>query len=156
MRIDVASSWRNEEKQQATVLALRKAGHEVHDFRDPAPGNEGFSWTRVAQDPAALKDPRRFRDEVLPHPVCELGFNLDMTALCDADLTVLVLPRGRSAHLELGFAVGNGQPTIVLLHLYGVSLSAAVDKAVRALADEANDIDEVIRASKQRKTRRKK
>jgi hypothetical protein len=42
MRIYVASSWRNEAKQQATVLALREAGHEVYDFRHPAPGNEGF------------------------------------------------------------------------------------------------------------------
>jgi hypothetical protein len=38
-----------------------------------------------------------------------------MNALRAADITVLVLPCGRSAHLELGYATGAGQCTIVLL-----------------------------------------
>ena len=38
-----------------------------------------------------------------------------MRALRNADATVLVLPCGRSAHTELGFAVGADQRTIVLL-----------------------------------------
>ena len=114
MRIYVASSWRNEAKQQAAVLALREAGHEVYDFRHPAPGNEGFGWRFCSPDPEALKDPRRFRDEVLPHPSCKAGFDFDMNALRSADATVLVLPCGRSAHLELGWATGAGQKTIVL------------------------------------------
>ena len=114
MRIYVASSWRNDAKQQEVVRELRK-GHEVYDFRNPAPGNEGFGWRFCAPDPEALKDPRRFRDEVLPHPSCKKGFDFDMNALRAADITVLVLPCGRSAHLELGYATGAGQCTIVLL-----------------------------------------
>ena len=39
----------------------------------------------------------------------------DMAALRSADATVLVLPCGRSAHLELGWAAGSGQRTVVLL-----------------------------------------
>lgn len=38
-----------------------------------------------------------------------------MRALEDSDVTLLVLPCGRSAHLELGYATGMGQRTIVLL-----------------------------------------
>ena len=114
MRIYVASSWRNEARQQATVLALRDAGHDVYDFRNPAPGDTGFGWRQCAT-PEQLKDPRAFRDEVLTHPVARAGFEKDMTALRDADATVLVLPCGRSAHLELGWATGAGQRTIVLL-----------------------------------------
>ena len=68
MRIYVASSWRNEARQQATVHALRGAGHEVYDFRNPAPGDTGFSWRQCAT-PEQLKDPRRFRDEVLTSKV---------------------------------------------------------------------------------------
>jgi hypothetical protein len=37
-----------------------------------------------------------------------------MNALAAAEATVLVLPCGRSAHLELGYAVGKGQRTFVL------------------------------------------
>jgi hypothetical protein len=37
-----------------------------------------------------------------------------MAALRRAHATVLVLPCGRSAHLELGYAVADGQRTLVL------------------------------------------
>jgi len=113
MRIYVASSWRNE-RQPSVVATLREAGHAVYDFRNPAPGDTGFSWTQCATD-EQLKDPRLFRDKVLEHPIAKAGFAKDMTALKRANATVLVLPCGRSAHLELGWAAGVGQRTIVLL-----------------------------------------
>jgi hypothetical protein len=113
MRIYVASSWRNP-FQQDVVQALRGAGHSVYDFRNPAPGDIGFGWRQCATL-EQLKDPRAFRDEVLTHPVARSGFGKDMRALAGADATVLVLPCGRSAHLELGYATGAGQRTIVLL-----------------------------------------
>ena len=114
LKIYVASSWRNEARQQLVVKALRAHSHEVYDFRNPAPGNAGFSWRSCATD-EQLRDPRRFRDEVLISDTAQRGFQLDMEALRYADATVLVLPCGRSAHLELGYAVGAGQGTIVLL-----------------------------------------
>ncbi len=46
MKIYVASSWRNT-RQPEVVEALRARGHEVYDFRHPAPGNEGFSWKAI-------------------------------------------------------------------------------------------------------------
>lgn len=114
MRIYVASSWRNE-RQPAVVQALRDVGHEVYDFRNPEPGDHGFSWTQCALTPEHLKDPKLFRDKVLAHPIARSGFNKDMNALAAANTTVLVLPCGRSAHLELGWAAGRGQRTVVLL-----------------------------------------
>jgi hypothetical protein len=113
VRVYVASSWRNSFQQQV-VQALRVAGHCVYDFRNPAPGDHGFGWRQCATL-EQLKDPRAFRDEVLTHPVARAGFGKDMRALSGADATVLVLPCGRSAHLELGYATGAGQRTIVLL-----------------------------------------
>lgn len=112
MKIYVASSWRNK-RQPEVVAALRAAGHEVYDFRNPSPGDTGFSWRQCAS-PSQLTDPKRFRDEVLTHPTAQAGFNSDMTALRDAEVTVLVLPCGRSAHLEFGWAAGEGQKTYVL------------------------------------------
>lgn len=112
MRIYVASSWRNE-RQPAVVQRLRDAGHEVYDFRNPGPGEHGFAWSEI--DPNWKSwTPEQFV-EALKHPVSEHGFSLDMEALQGADATVLVLPCGRSAHLELGFAVGRDQLTIVLV-----------------------------------------
>lgn len=113
MRVYVASSWRCA-AQPAAVSAIREAGHDVYDFKNPGPGEHGFGWRQCATS-EQLKDPRRFRDEVLTHPVAGRGFAKDMRALMAAEATVLVLPCGRSAHLELGYATGAGQRTIVLL-----------------------------------------
>ena len=113
-RIYVASSWRNEH-QPAVVAALRQAGHEVYDFRNPAPGNTGFAWSAI--DPNWLGwDPAVFADLVHNHPVAQAGFGHDKAALEWCDTCVLVLPCGRSAHLEAGFAAGQGKEVIFLLH----------------------------------------
>ena len=110
MRIYVASSWRNT-RQPEVVNALREQGHSVYDFREPA---TAFPWRSVATK-EQLRDPRRFRDEVLTLSAAVGGFSADMNALERADATVLVLPCGRSAHLELGVAVGRHQLTYILL-----------------------------------------
>lgn len=113
MKVYVASSWRNEQRQQEVVQALRAAGHEVYDFRAPEAGNNGFSWSNV--DPNWKSwTPEQFR-EALRHPVARKGFALDMSALESCDACVLVSPCGRSAHLELGWAVGAEKRTVALL-----------------------------------------
>ena len=43
MNIYVASSWRNA-MQPAIVAALRRWGHEVYDFKNPAPNSIGSCW----------------------------------------------------------------------------------------------------------------
>ena len=45
-KIYVASSWRNQYYPEV-VKALREAGHEVYDFRNPPRGGNGFRWTDV-------------------------------------------------------------------------------------------------------------
>jgi len=112
MKIYVASSWRNS-MQPIVVNALRDK-FDVYDFRHPEPGNTGFRWTDC--DPEWHNwEPRRFREMVLTHPIAAKGFRLDMTALQSCDICVLVMPSGRSAHLEAGYAVGAGKPTCILL-----------------------------------------
>lgn len=112
MRIYVASSWRNG-YQPEVVAALKAAGHHVYDFRHPAPGNNGFAWSEI--DPDWLQwSPEAFR-EALNHPVAKSEFSLDMKALRGCDACLCVLPCGRSAHLELGWACGHGKPSAVLM-----------------------------------------
>jgi hypothetical protein len=111
-RIYLASSWRNEQ-QQAVVRLLRSWGHQVYDFKNPAPGSQGFNWREI--DPAWMDwTPAEFRFGI-EHPIAQEGFRLDMTALSECDTCVLLLPCGRSAHLELGYAVGAGVATAVLI-----------------------------------------
>lgn len=144
MKIYLASSWRN--PHQADVLAqLRAAGHEVYDFKNPAPGNSGFSWRQCDEADPKTWTPDQYL-KVLDHPVARRGFGFDMKALADCDACVLVLPCGRSAHLELGFATGAGKRTIVLLdktidepelmYLMCDRIVRTVEEAKRALLEE--------------------
>ena len=92
---------------------LREQGFDVYSFRNPAPGDDGFHWSEI--DPAWESwTPEQYR-EALQHPLAQVGFAQDKRALQMADVTVLVLPCGRSAHLELGYAAGQGQHTAVLM-----------------------------------------
>jgi nucleoside 2-deoxyribosyltransferase len=52
---------------------------------------------------------------VLGHSIAEEGFRLDMNALRWCDTCVMIQPCGRSAALELGWAVGAGKLTVALL-----------------------------------------
>lgn len=117
-RIYVASSWRNE-RQPSVVSALRAAGHEVYDFRDPASGGPpcniegGFSWAEI--DPAWQSWTTEEYVRALEHERGREGFAADFNAMRWADALILVLPCGRSAHLEAGWATGAGIPVAVLL-----------------------------------------
>ncbi len=112
MKVYLASSWRNE-AQPGVLADLKDAGHEVYDFRNPEPGDNGFSWRDIEPDWKGW-DPAKFRD-ALQHPIAQHGFGLDMRALEWSEACVLLLPCGRSAHLELGWAVGAGRKTAVIL-----------------------------------------
>ena len=111
MKIYVASSWRNI-MQPGVVAMLRSMGHEVYDFKNPEPGNNGFSWALI--DPGWMTWTPEEHVAALQHPVAQAGFARDMKALRECDVCVLVLPCGRSAHLELGWAAGHGKKTYVL------------------------------------------
>jgi hypothetical protein len=117
--IYVASSWRNP-TQPAVVDALREAGHEVYDFRNPESGNSGFHWSNVygrKGDAATWSEGVPAYEMVagLGHASAVMGFDFDMRAMEKCDTCVLVLPCGRSAHLELGWFVGQGRRAAILL-----------------------------------------
>jgi hypothetical protein len=157
MKIYVASSWRCD-AQAGVVARLREEGHEVYDFKNPGPNDHGFGWRQVSPIPPAEWTAEQFR-EVLKHPVAQHGFGLDMGALKWCDACVLVRPCGRSAHLELGYAVGAGKRTIVLLtepppfepelmYIMCDSICVSLDEVVadlRAMAPVPLKVGDVIR-----------
>ena len=109
MKIYVASSWRNL-LQPGIVHALRRCGHEVYDFRNP-PNRSGFSWKQVHPDwdqRNPLMEAEAYR-ATLAHPIAEAGYAADIGALRDCDAVVYVLPCGRSASWEFGYAMGQGK-----------------------------------------------
>ena len=112
-KIYVASSWRNL-AQPGVVTMLRASGHEVYDFRNPPPPGQvdGFRWSEI--DPNWQQWTATQYREALKHPVAERGYRSDMDGMEWADACVLVLPCGRSAHLEAGWFAGKGKPVHVL------------------------------------------
>lgn len=111
-RIYVASSWRNK-YQQGVVDALRAAGHQVYDFRNPRPGETGFGWHEI--DPNWQNWSAEEYRRALAHRIAAHGFVRDYDAMLWANAFCLVLPCGRSAHLEAGWACGAGKPTSIYI-----------------------------------------
>jgi hypothetical protein len=111
-RIYLASSWRNE-FQPSVLAALRAAGHEVYDFRNPKPGNVGFSWKQCTTTPPPWSAVETIG--VLAGDIAQAWLKLDFDAMKWADTVVMLQPCGRSAALELGWAIGAGKHTLVLM-----------------------------------------
>ena len=110
-KIYVASSWRNLE-QPGVVAMLRADGHEVYDFRNPPHGRGGFAWSDI--DPEWQEWTAKDYRNALQTPIAEDGYRSDMDGMEWADCCVLVLPCGRSAHLEAGWFAGQGKKVFVL------------------------------------------
>lgn len=115
MKICVASSWRNH-LQPAIVVALRSCGHDVYDFRNPKPGDDGFRWSEVGApgykhgDKVSAETYRA----LLAHPRAAEGYESDISHVRDCDAVVYVLPCGRSASWEFGYAMGQGKKGYVV------------------------------------------
>lgn len=111
-RIYLASSWRNV-LQPAVVTILRRCGHDVYDFRNPGEGKSGFNWRDISPNWQHWT-PAQYRD-ALKHPIAQAGFDADMHALRECDTCLLLLPSGRSASFEFGWALGFGKAGAVLM-----------------------------------------
>lgn len=114
--IYIATSWRNT-LQPSVVKILRAAGYAVYDFREPGEGKRAFAWSEIVEhgmqnhDSVPASD---FLDAMETDRVRE-GFDNDYRGMQDADIFVLLLPCERDAHLELGWAVGAGKETHIVL-----------------------------------------
>jgi hypothetical protein len=111
-KVYVASSWRNE-RQPEVVKALLAAGHFVYDFRNPAADDHGFGWSEI--DPNWKQWTAKQQVECYSHEAAVRGLKFDFDAMKWCDALVMVQPCGRSAALELGWAIGAGKKTIVLM-----------------------------------------
>ena len=109
MKIYVASSWRND-YQPGVVKLLREQSYEVYDFKQPEPGDNGFHWSEIDGEWQSWSV-EQYRD-ALDHPIAESGYGKDIGAMRWADTCVVVMPCGRSAHLEAGWFCGQGRPCV--------------------------------------------
>ncbi len=114
-RIYVASSWRKTPIIHNQIVdELRRAGHDVYDYRHPWQmiNEHGFHWSEIDKDYEHWT-PGKYL-VALDHDLANRGFSFDYGAMNWADSCVLILPSGKSAHLEAGWFVGRGRP----VHLF--------------------------------------
>jgi hypothetical protein len=88
---------------------LREAGHEVFDDWHAAGPNADDEWKRYEQERG-----RSYVEALKGHAAVNV-FWFDRKNLFRAEQVVLALPAGKSGHLELGWALGQGKPGYVLL-----------------------------------------
>ena len=74
------------------------AGPEADDYWKAYEQSQGYSYI-----------------EALSRPAAKNVFAFDRTNLDRSSTVVLVLPAGRSGHLELGYGIGSGKPGYILL-----------------------------------------
>ena len=87
---------------------LRSLGFEVFDDWFAAGPIADDSWQEYEQGRG------HSFDVALKGYAAKHVFSFDYTHLNRADAAVLVLPAGKSAHLELGYVIGRGKPGFVL------------------------------------------
>ena len=109
MKLYTASSWRNE-KYPNVVKELLRNGHEVYDFRD---ANSWFKWKVIDEDWEYWSNGQFV--SALSHPLSKKAFSADFNGMQWADACVLVMPCGKSAHIEAGYMKGKGKPLYILL-----------------------------------------
>ena len=88
--------------------AIRKLGIEAFDDWYAAGPEADDKWKEYE------KGRGRSYSEALAGHAARHVFEFDKYHLDRVDAAVLVLPAGRSAHLELGYMAGRGKPTFVL------------------------------------------
>jgi hypothetical protein len=152
MKIYVASSWRNE-LQPLVVHALRVAGHDVYDFKNPKDGDVGFSWKQV--DPNWMSWTAKQTIAAYDTSLALAGYTSDRKAINDCDALVLVQKCGFSSALELGLACGmekrtcalmvDGQEPDLMLMMADVHVTSISD-----VVDWARLVDALIRSGKAR------
>lgn len=112
-KIYLASSWKNSLQPQL-VKDLRNIGHEVYDFRNPHVGNNGFSWSSIDENWKEWTS-EQFRNTLYFNKIAEKGFKNDWNGMLWADTGILLLPCGRSAHIEAGYFRGANKQLFIVL-----------------------------------------
>ena len=103
------SSLRNREATQNIALGLRKAGWDVFDdWLAPGPRADD-EWKEYEE----LRG--RSYEEALKGYAAQHVYEFDKYHLDRCDTSLLVMPAGKSAFLELGYTVGRGKPTFLLI-----------------------------------------
>lgn len=119
-KIYLAGSWKNAEKILALRNLLIEDGHEVDCFASTDTGRTSFNWAELT---ATLGCQTREEAEIVLSGMDAIdllkydrvieAFREDKNWLDWCDTCILILPSGKSAHLEAGYAKGSGKSLVI-------------------------------------------
>jgi hypothetical protein len=107
MKIYLASSWKNKNIVFLWKQELQEKGHEVDAFVDSSDGRYVFHYSEI--DNIENLDVINFLEDNRT----KKAFQEDKKWLDWCDCCLLILPSGKSSHLEAGYAKGKGKIFIV-------------------------------------------
>lgn len=142
MKIYLIGSLRNE-KIPEIAIKIRNAGFDVFDdWYAPGPEADDY-WKNYEQVRG-----RNYLEALEGHAAKNI-FAFDKKHLDAADAAVLILPCGKSGHLELGYTIGRGKPGFILLnepdrwdvmYQFATGMFAELDTLINALKKCRNDV----------------
>lgn len=153
MKIYIASSWKNT-LYHSTMAFLEEFQHTIMDWQDPDKGS--FKWLQTTEIPVDKWTGTFYRDTILTGERAKRGFNYDTGLMDKADACVLLLPAGRSAHLEAGWFAGAGKPLFIympvwegpdLMYKFAQKICFTLEELVSAINDYNDAAYEKIKAT---------
>ena len=112
MKIYLASSWKNKGAVIELADWLRSEGHEVDAFCDEK-NRISFNWSELTCSLPADITELDARD-LMTHAIAKDAFKEDKKYLDWSDVVIMLLPCGRSAHIEAGYAAGCGKKLYIV------------------------------------------
>lgn len=106
-KIYLIGSLRNP-KVPEVAKRLRNEGHEVFDDWFAAGPEADDYWQRYEQDRG-----HNYKEALAGYAANHV-YHYDRSHLDRNEMAVLVLPAGKSGHLELGYMIGQGKPGYIL------------------------------------------
>jgi len=113
MKIYLASSWKNQKAVLTLAERLESERFEVDAFCRATDKRYSFHWSELVDDEAELLTYDAI-DFLKDHRV-QRAFREDKSWLDWADTVIMIMPCGRSSHMEAGYVKGQGK----LLYIYG-------------------------------------
>jgi hypothetical protein len=110
----IVSRWRNKQQVVELTEKIRAKGKTVYSFI------EGDGSNHELKDHEQKFEPEEFmrQFENIPNwrqdPKVKEIFEIDMLALRNSEFVILLLPAGKSAHIEAGAAYGLGKKLILI------------------------------------------
>jgi len=120
-KIYIASSWKNKTWVIDLAEELEKLGFEVDAFCRSSDKRYAFHWSELVDN----EDDLKYYDaiEMLADGRTKRAYREDKKWLDWANVVVMLMPCGRSSHLEAGYAVGQGKR----LYIYGEFIKGEFD-----------------------------